>query len=97
MAKTCLKVLKDNCYRLKYLSLEASACLEVRPLSHDGSVLLSVVTQALLCNFLVCRFLLLSLLMMSMTPVSGKSKHPCAGFCIGARRRCRLAEEGFHL
>jgi hypothetical protein len=34
------------------LPLEAFACLEVWPLGHGGSVLLSVVTQALLCNFL---------------------------------------------
>jgi hypothetical protein len=34
------------------LPLKASACLEVWPLGHDGSVLLSVVAQALLCNFL---------------------------------------------
>jgi hypothetical protein len=35
-----------------YLPLEAFACLEVWPLDHDVSVLLSVVAQALLCNFL---------------------------------------------
>jgi hypothetical protein len=35
-----------------HLSLEVFACLEVWPLGHDGSVLLSVVAQALLCNFL---------------------------------------------
>jgi hypothetical protein len=34
------------------LLLEAFACLEVSPLGHDRSVLLSVVAQALLCNFL---------------------------------------------
>jgi hypothetical protein len=34
------------------LPLEAFACLKVWPLGHDGSVLLSVVAQALLCNFL---------------------------------------------
>jgi hypothetical protein len=34
------------------LPLEAFACLEVWPLGHDGSILLSVVAQALLCNFL---------------------------------------------
>jgi hypothetical protein len=36
--------------------LEAFACLEVWPLGHDGSVLLSVVAQALLCNFLCAGF-----------------------------------------
>jgi hypothetical protein len=57
MAKTCLKVLKDNCSRLKKsLSLEAFVCLEVWPLGHDGSVLLSVVAQALLLT-VVCRSL----------------------------------------
>jgi hypothetical protein len=34
------------------LPLKAFACLEVWPLGHDGSVLLSVVAQALLYNFL---------------------------------------------
>jgi hypothetical protein len=54
MAKTYLKVLKDNCSRLrKSLSLEAFACLEVWPLGHDGSFLLSVVAQALLLT-IVC-------------------------------------------
>jgi hypothetical protein len=38
------------------LPCEAFACLEVWSLGHDGSVLLSVVAQALFCNFLVCRF-----------------------------------------
>jgi hypothetical protein len=33
------------------LPLEAFACLEVLPLGYDGSILLSVVAQALLCNF----------------------------------------------
>jgi hypothetical protein len=38
---------------LRYpLPLEAIECLEVSPLGHDGSVLLSIVTQALLCSFL---------------------------------------------
>jgi hypothetical protein len=35
------------------LPLEAFACLEVCLLGHDGSVLLSVVAHALLCNFCV--------------------------------------------
>jgi hypothetical protein len=61
MAKTCLKVLKDNCSRLRdSLSLEALACLEVWPLGHDGSVFLSVVAQALLLT-VVCVFLSLFL------------------------------------
>jgi hypothetical protein len=34
------------------LPFNAFACLEVRLLGHDGSVLLRVVTQALLCNIL---------------------------------------------
>jgi hypothetical protein len=53
MVKTCLKLLKDSCSMLrKSLSLEAFACLKVRSLGHDGSALLSVVAQALLCSFL---------------------------------------------
>jgi hypothetical protein len=47
-----------------HLLLEAFACLKVWPLGHDGSVLLSVVAQALLYNF-VCRFLLFSLFRLS--------------------------------
>jgi hypothetical protein len=58
MAKTCLEVLKDNCCRLrKSLSLEVFACLEVWPLDRDGSVLPSVVTQALPL-IVGCKFLL---------------------------------------
>jgi hypothetical protein len=54
MAKTYLKVLKDNCSRLKKsLSLEAFV---VGLKSHDGSILLSVVAQALLLT-VVCRSL----------------------------------------
>jgi hypothetical protein len=34
------------------LPIEALACLEVWPVGHDRSALLSVVTEALLCNFL---------------------------------------------
>jgi hypothetical protein len=61
MAKTYLNVLKDNCSRLrKSLSLEAFPCLEVWPLGHDGSVLLSVIAQALLLT-VVYRFLSLFL------------------------------------
>jgi hypothetical protein len=57
MAKTCLKVLKDNCSWLrKSLSLETFVYLEVWSLGHDGSVLLSVVAQALLLT-VVCRSL----------------------------------------
>jgi hypothetical protein len=50
---TCLKVFKASRSSLrKPLSLETFASLEVWPLGYDGSVLLSIVTQALLCNFL---------------------------------------------
>jgi hypothetical protein len=84
MAKTCLKVLNDSCIRLwKYLLLEAFACLEVWPLGHNGSILLSIVAQALLCNFLMCRFLLLSLLMMPMMTISGKSRFLSTGAVAG--------------
>jgi hypothetical protein len=54
---TCLKVFEASCCRLMYhLPLEAFACLEIWPLGHDGSVLLSVIAQALLCNFLCACF-----------------------------------------
>jgi hypothetical protein len=91
-------VLKVNYYRLtRHLSFEAFACVEVWPLGHDGSVLLSVVAHALLCNFFVHRFLLLSPPVMPMKAVSGNSKLLSAAFCTGAHRRCRVVEEGFHL
>jgi hypothetical protein len=55
---TCLKIFKVSCCRLIYhLPLEVFACLEVWPLGHDGSDLLSVVTQALFCNSLCAGFL----------------------------------------
>jgi hypothetical protein len=44
-------VLKDSCCRLmSHSSLESFACLEVWPLGHDRSVLLSIVTQSLIYN-----------------------------------------------
>jgi hypothetical protein len=53
MAKTCLKVFKVNCSRhRKSLLIGAFACLEICLHGHDGSVMLSVVAQASLCNFL---------------------------------------------
>jgi hypothetical protein len=72
------------------LPLEASACLEVWPLDHDGSVLLSVAAQALLCNFLcaICSLL-------SGDADDGchrKSRPLCAEFCTETRRKCRVAE-----
>jgi hypothetical protein len=57
------------------LPLEAFACLEVWLLGHDGPVLLSVVTQALLCNFCVQVPPLLFFSVMLMMVVSG-----CPGF-----------------
>jgi hypothetical protein len=66
------------------------------PLGHGGSVLLTIVAQALLL-IVVCRFLSIPLLVMLMMAVSGKSRLLSAGFYTEARRRCRVAEEGFHL
>jgi hypothetical protein len=79
------------------LSLEAFACLKVWPLGHDGSVLLSVVAQALLYNFCVQFPPLLSFPPKSLMAVSGKSRLLSAGFCTGARRRRRVAEGDLHL
>jgi hypothetical protein len=79
------------------LPLEPFACLEVCPLGHDGSVLLSVVAQALLYNFLSIgssSYLLLAKLLMA---ISEKSRLLCAGFRTDARRRHRVAEGGLHL
>jgi hypothetical protein len=53
------------------LPLEAFACLEVCLLGHDRSVLLSVVAQALLCNFCMHVPPLLFFPSMPMTVVSG--------------------------
>jgi hypothetical protein len=95
---TCLKIFQANCCRLMYpLPLEAFACLEVWPLGHDGPVLLSVVAQALLCNFLCAGSSSSLLLAKPLTTVSGKSMLLCAGFRTEARRRCRVAEGGLHL
>jgi hypothetical protein len=79
------------------LPLEAFACLEVWPLGHDGSVLLSVVAQALLCNFLCAGSSSSLLPVKPLMAVSGKSRFLSAGFCTKLRRRCRVVEGGLHL
>jgi hypothetical protein len=79
------------------LPLEAFACLKVLPLGHDGSVLLSVVAQALLCNFCVQVPPLLSFPTKPLTAVSGKSGLLSAGFRTGALHRRRVAEGGLQL
>jgi hypothetical protein len=79
------------------LPLETFACLEVWPLGHDGSVLLSVVAQALLCNYLCAGFSFSLLLVKPLTAVSGKSRLLCAGFRTEAHCRRRVAEGGRHL
>jgi hypothetical protein len=97
-ANNMLKLFKASCYRLMYpLSIEAFACLEVWLLGHNGSVLLSVVAQALLCN-LLCAGSSSSLLPAKpLTTFSGKSRLLCAGFCTEAHRKRRDAEGGLHL
>jgi hypothetical protein len=75
------------------LPLEAIACLEVWPLGHDGPVLLSVVTQALLCNFLCVGSSLLS--GDADDGCQWKSRLLSAGFCTVAHRRHRVIEGGF--
>jgi hypothetical protein len=95
--RTCLKVFKVSCCKLMYpLTLEVFACLKVWPLGHDGSVLLSVVTQAFLYNFL-CAGSSSLLPAKPLTTVSGKSMLLCARFCNESRRRRRVAEGGLHL
>jgi hypothetical protein len=97
MAKTCLKVLKINCIRLrKSLSLEALACLEVCPLGHDGLVLLSVVTQTLLCNFL-CACSPFLLFGDADDGYQWELQVSQNWIRTGAHRRRRVAEGGFHL
>jgi hypothetical protein len=94
----CLTVFKASCCRLIYpLPLEAFACIEVWPLGHDGSVLLSVVAQGLLCNFL-CAGSSSSLLSVKLLmTVSGKSRLLCARFRTEAHHRHRVIEGGLHL
>jgi hypothetical protein len=79
------------------LPLEAFACLEVWPLGHDGSVLLSVVAQALLCNFLCAGSFSSLLSVKPLMVVSGKSRLLSAGFCTKPHHRRRVAEGGLHL
>jgi hypothetical protein len=79
------------------LPLEAFACLEVWSLGHDGSILLSIVAQALLCNFLYAGSSSSLLLVKLLTIVSGKSRLLCARFRTEAHRRHRVAEGGIHL
>jgi hypothetical protein len=79
------------------LSLRAFACLEVWLLGHDGSVLLSVVAQVLLCNFLCAGSSSSLLSAKPLMTVSEKSMLLCAGFRTEARHKHRVAEEGLHL
>jgi hypothetical protein len=65
------------------LPLEAFACLEVWPLGHNGSVLLSIVAQALLVTLCVQVPPLPFFPAMPMMVVSGNRRH-------------RVAEGGFH-
>jgi hypothetical protein len=74
------------------LPLEAFACLEVCPLGHDGSVLLSVVAQALLCNFLCAGSYSSLLSVKPLMAVSGKSRLLCAEFRTETRHRRRVVE-----
>jgi hypothetical protein len=91
-------IFKASCCRLMYhLPLEAFACLEVCPLGHDGSVLLSIVDQVLLCNFLCVGSSSYLLPVKLLMTVSGKSMPLCARFHTEARRRYRVAEGGLHL
>jgi hypothetical protein len=79
------------------LLLKVFACPEVRSLGHDGSVLLSVVAQALLCNF-ICAGSSSSLLSGNADDdCQWKSRLLSAGFRIGARHRRRVVKEGLHL
>jgi hypothetical protein len=79
------------------LPLEAFACLEVWPLGHDGSVLLSVVAQALLYNFLCAGSSSSLLLVKPLMAISGKPRLLCVGFCTEVRRMYRVTEGGLHL
>jgi hypothetical protein len=77
--------------------LEAFACQEVWQLGHDGSLLLSVVTQALLCNFLCAGSSSSLPPVKPLTAVSGKSWLLCAGFCTETHCRRRVVEGALHL
>jgi hypothetical protein len=79
------------------LPLEAFACLEVWPLGHDGSVLLSVVVEALLYNFL-CAGSSSSLLSDDADDgCQWKSRLLSAGFRTEPHHRRKVAEGGLHL
>jgi hypothetical protein len=98
LANNMLKIFKASCRRLMYpLPLEAFACLEVWLLGHDGSVLLSVVTQDFLCNFLCVGSSSSLLLAKPLIVVIGKFRLLCAGFHTEARRMHRVAKGGLHL
>jgi hypothetical protein len=79
------------------LPLEAFACPEVWPLGHDGSVLLSIVAQTLLCNLLCVGSSSSLLSAKPLTAVSGKWRLLCSGFRTEAHRRRRVIEGGLHL
>jgi hypothetical protein len=80
-----------------HLPLEDFVCLKVWSFGDDGLVLLSVVAQALLCNFLCADFSSSLLPAKSLTTISGNSRLLCARFRIEARRKRRVIEGGLHL
>jgi hypothetical protein len=66
-------------------------------LGHVGSVLLSVVAQALLCNSLFVGFFLSPSFGDAIDDHQWEVQALSAGFCTEPHHRCRVVEEGVHL
>jgi hypothetical protein len=68
-----------------------------RPFGHNGSVLLSIVAQALLLYLSYVQVSFFPLPTMSMRIASGRLRLMRAGFCTGIHPRLRVAKEGIPL
>jgi hypothetical protein len=94
-AKTYLKVFGGSRCRHVSLSPTWSPCMSRSwSLGHVRSVLLSIVTQSLLCWSFMCKWSL-SLLAMFMVVISGKTRLLRVGLCTRTHRRCRLLRKVF--
>jgi hypothetical protein len=93
--KTCLKEFNSRCFRLMSpYFLWSLACLDRDLFYHDGSVLLSIVAQALLLYIFCVQMWIFLVLAMPTRDASGRSRLMRVGSRTRTYNRLRVAEEG---
>jgi hypothetical protein len=80
---------------MSHLLFLSQACLDCDLCGHDGSVLLSVVAQALLLYIYYLQVRIFPFSAMPMRAASGKSRLTRAGFHTGTHRRLEWPREAF--